>query len=425
MQAVTQRETAARRAVLWSPSLFGHRIVYCAVMAGVLAELGFDVTVAADVGAAQQSDARRLEKLRRPPVGELYDVAGEVRAEPASLAPLWRLTERLDANLAVVAEADHYLESLRTIYPPRRPGVVLAVFLYETNNQYAARASGAWRLVRRLRHPSASAGTAGEFERLVRLPPPGVVPLVLDELYASRHTADCRWLPDIFRDPDDAASAVAREAAAWGEKVRRFVAAAGQRPLLVYVGTNQHRRGYDTLLRLAVEEEGCVAHCGRFVVGGESSDHEVARLRAALLEDGRLLETKGSYLDPATADVFLTAARCVVLPYRWHDGSSGVMLQAAAAGRPVLVPNRGLMDFRVRRFGLGATYRHEDFHDLRRRFRELQEAGPAPFSANLAAYIDYFSRSQLVAALTGALTGTGEGAQLPQPAAHAAHERGV
>ena len=64
-------------------------------------------------------------------------------------------------------------------------------------------------------------------------------------------------------------------------------------------------------------------------------------MRAALRSAGRLFETGGPYDDASTADVFLRAARCVVLPYRDHDGSSGVMLQALAAGRPVLVPDEG------------------------------------------------------------------------------------
>jgi glycosyltransferase involved in cell wall biosynthesis len=135
------------------------------------------------------------------------------------------------------------------------------------------------------------------------------------------------------------------------------------------------------------------------------------------MERGGLLETGGHYLDPATADAFMAAARCVVLPYRAHDGSSGVMLQALAAGRPVLVPDRGLMAYRVRGFGLGSVYRDGDHDDLRRQFRELQERGPAPYADALAAFVDYFSWPQLFAAFAAVVRGTGQGATVPLPAA--------
>jgi glycosyltransferase involved in cell wall biosynthesis len=184
--------------------------------------------------------------------------------------------------------------------------------------------------------------------------------------------------------------------------------------VFVYIGTNQWRRGYDVLLRLALDEDGCFAHCGRYEPEGGPQDPDVEAMRVALADEGRLLETSGPYLDPATADVFLRAARCVVLPYRRHDGSSGVMLQALAAGRPVLVPDRGLMGYRVRAFGLGATYCDGDADDLRRRFRELHARGPEPFAAPLDGFMRYFARPQLVAALANALTGEGEGALLPQ-----------
>ncbi|HEY5169427.1 MAG TPA: glycosyltransferase, partial [Thermoleophilia bacterium] len=156
---------------------------------------------------------------------------------------------------------------------------------------------------------------------------------------------------------------------------------------------------------------------GRFELEGEPYDPDVRAMRATLSAAGRLLETGGPYLDAATADVFLRAARCVVLPYRGHDGSSGVMLQALAAGRPVLVPDRGLMAYRVRGFGLGATYSDGDEADLRRRFRELEERGPESFAGDLDRYMDYFARPQLVAALASAVTGEGDGARLPRPTA--------
>ncbi len=90
------------------------------------------------------------------------------------------------------------------------------------------------------------------------------------------------------------------------------------------------------------------------------------------------------------------------------------MLQALAAGRPVLVPDRGLMAYRATAFGLGAAYRDGDRDDLRRRFRELESAGPGAFAARLAAFMEFFTPTQIVAAVSLAVAGAGPGARLPR-----------
>lgn len=410
--------------MLWSPSLQGHRLVYCRVIACILGELGYEVVIAGDVGGLEVANAARLDTLRGGPVVEVRDIGEDLRADGASLAPLWRLVADVDASLAILAEADDSLAALagRDAAGGGRPAKLLALFIRATNDQYALRVPLARRVARHVRHPAASPDAGALLELLTRRRAPGVVPLVLDERFAGRHAASCRWLPDIYRDPDEAGAAAGDEAAVWRERVRRFAAAAGERPLFVYVGTSGYRRGYDTLLRLALEEDGCVAHCGRFVLNGEPSDEDSSRLRATLLESGRLLETGAPYLEPATADAFIAAARCVVLPYRAHDGSSGIMLQALAVGRPVVVPDRGLMAFRVRGSGLGAVYRDGDNDDLRRRFRELQRRGPAPYAGAMSAFIEHFSLPQLRAALAAAVTGEGGGASLPLPSASAGPE---
>ena len=163
----------------------------------------------------------------------------------------------------------------------------------------------------------------------------------------------------------------------------------GGRPVFVYIGTNQARRGYDSLLRLAVAEEDafCIAAAGSKVRRiGSTSTRFVANLRAR----GALLEMDGYYRCDATVDLFLNRAEVVVLPHRDHLGSSGVMLQALAAGRPVLVPDRGLMAHRVRTHSLGRTYRHEDWDDLQRQYRLLRRAGDeAGFTTSIESFMGF------------------------------------
>jgi hypothetical protein len=100
------------------------------------------------------------------------------------------------------------------------------------------------------------------------------------------------------------------------------------------------------------------------------------------------------------------------------------MLQAVAAGRPVLVPDAGLMGFRARAFGLGATYPASDDRAFRQGFRELLARRPEVFAARLGAFTACFAPARLEAAVTAAVAGAGRGADLPQHAFGAASRTG-
>ena len=54
--------------------------------------------------------------------------------------------------------------------------------------------------------------------------------------------------------------------------------------------------------------------------------------------------------------------------------SSSTVIQALELGKPVLVPDRGLLGHRVRTNHLGAVYRYEDLDDLRRHAQSLWSA---------------------------------------------------
>jgi glycosyltransferase involved in cell wall biosynthesis len=404
--------------LLFSPSVEGHRVIYCRVFARVLDGLGYDVVVAGRLGAATSTDPLLAELGRRPGVS-LLDIGGG-RGGPTGLGELSALVERTRVGLTVLLEADDLMQALaarRERGSPALGGRVVGVFIRSTNHQYAPAPSPVARAKRLLRGRRAPLSAAAFHRDYVARRPVVDAALVLDELYAAGHRGSHAWLPDIYREFEPAGEAWEREAAEWAERVRGFLAGCPRRPVVVYVGANQRRRGYADLLRLALGEDGCFLHCGERDDDDESSDEETRALRRALAERGALLETGDPYLGPETADVFLRAARCIALPYRNHDGSSGIMLQALAAGRPVLVPDRGLMAYRLRTFGLGLTYRAGDDADLRARFRELQAQDPERWAPALRAYCAHFAPEQVAAAVSAAVTGCGTGARLPQDAA--------
>lgn len=407
-------------ALVVSPSLQGHRVTYCRVFSALLHELGYRVVVAGNIGDREIAGEELLADLRGWPDVELIDIVGRHEGGHFRAGGLSALLGEVGPDLTLLAEADGQIPALvdeGAVRAGRRPGRVIGLFIRSTNYIYQARPSLATRVRRRLRGPVPDAVDHKAFhEKLLVRDRLLDAALVLDENFARDHAATHMWMPDIFRETGEPHSESSGETEEWAARVEEFLVGSGQGPVVVYVGAEQQRRGYDTLLRVALEEHGRFLHCGELGDPQAPGCGEVNALREALAARGALLETSAPYLRPETAGLFLRAARCVVLPYRGHDGSSGMMLQAFAAGRPVLVPDRGLMAWRVRSFGLGDTYRDGDYADLVRRFRALDAVGPQAYECALASYIRWFSRDQLRAAVEAAIDGGRRGAKLPQGA---------
>ena len=395
--------------VLLSPSLQGHRLIYCRVLAAIFARAGRDVVVAGDLGADGVAGHPLLAELGERSGVSVVD-AGPVAAFSAAALPA--LLRDAGAEELFCADADGLIGD-PAFTRAALPGVrTVGLYVRTTNYLYTARSSRRRGLRRRRRG-------APEDVAFHEGGPAAVSPvdaaLVLDERFAAEHPLTHRWMPDIFREPDGDGGEQ-EETARWRARVTEMLARVPRRPVVVYVGTNQERRGYDTLLRLAAEEDAAFLHCGRLEPHDGDRPEEVERLPALLLERGALLETAGPYVRPETADVFLRAGTCVALPYRRHLGSSGVMLQAAAAGRPVVVPDEGLMAFRTASFGLGITYAAGDDRALRRAFRALLSRRPEAYAPRLRAFTACFAPARVEAAVLAGLTGSGPGAELPQHA---------
>ena len=72
------------------------------------------------------------------------------------------------------------------------------------------------------------------------------------------------------------------------------------------------------------------------------------------------------------ATAFAAADR-ILLPYRSHFGSSGVLSQAMAAGLPAIASDFHLIGRRVRRSDLGVVHRNGDADSLADAIRESME----------------------------------------------------
>jgi glycosyltransferase involved in cell wall biosynthesis len=89
----------------------------------------------------------------------------------------------------------------------------------------------------------------------------------------------------------------------------------------------------------------------------------------------------------------LAAARCVLVPYVGHFGSSRVLLEAAYAGTPIICHDRGLVGSLVRKHRLGVTVDCEDPRKLRRAILGLagERGAKHQFADALRAFADRHS----------------------------------
>lgn len=107
----------------------------------------------------------------------------------------------------------------------------------------------------------------------------------------------------------------------------------------------------------------------RIAIGGPIDDAYRSALEAevrAMRNAGVEVELSLRHHSESEKLRLLAAARCVLLPYVGHFGSSGLLLEAAYAGTPVISHDRGLLGKLVRENRLGVSVDCKDPRELRR-----------------------------------------------------------
>jgi glycosyltransferase involved in cell wall biosynthesis len=410
------------RVLIFSPGLEGHRQVYCRVFTDILREAGCAVVVAGSFGVLDTDSRAALEDaLQRRGLVELVDTCEWPRGgRDVDLAGLTALIREKGADATLLAEADDHLKVLvRQLAPGRRlPGRRVGVFLRGPRYVHVGRDPDPWRnRLGRWRRGRFTWDTDPYLILEHLVPRFGLLDaaLCLDEVFVGAHGAPYEWLPDVYASFDPEDWALRDSDRAWLTRLHEFLARDPQAPVLVYYGTAHERRGYPVLLRLAAGLTARFVHCGARPALDDPRG-ELARLRETLSGRGALFETDTYLPGFGVAREFLRAAPCAVLPYRRHYVSSGVMLQALEAGRPVLVPDTGLMAWRTRSFGLGRTFSSESPGDLRDKTAALMARSPAEFEPSIERFMGFFGRERVRAAVLHALELRAEGAPTPYEA---------
>jgi glycosyltransferase involved in cell wall biosynthesis len=140
-------------------------------------------------------------------------------------------------------------------------------------------------------------------------------------------------------------------------------------------------------------------------LGSQPQDPETARGLCALAERGQALALNRRVSAEEEQAAFC-AADIVLLPYLQHFGSSGVMAQAATAGKPMIASDEELVGRRVRDFGMGWLFRSGDAPELREVIEQvarLKQNELQVFVRSVGDYARRFSRAGFRATLLSAL----------------------
>jgi glycosyltransferase involved in cell wall biosynthesis len=127
----------------------------------------------------------------------------------------------------------------------------------------------------------------------------------------------------------------------------------------------------------------------------EQLEGELDEMRAG----GVQVDAQLRRISDAEAATSLASARCVVLPYLDHYGSSGVLAESAALQTPVVSTGEGLLGHTVREYRLGLTVDPTDAAALRAAILELNQAGSGErFAQGMRRYIEAHSPEAFAAA---------------------------
>jgi hypothetical protein len=386
-----------QNALIFSPDLDGHRQVYVFVMAHILEELRFNVFIAGDT-KQKITNSFYIDKLKKNQAITILDTGNYTEGGLSiTLTEFLQLQNSCKADLTIFAEADNHISLfISQIFKPklRLKGRVIGIFMrpfyyYHKNGllnklKFLKHFFSMWKNDRRLFYEF----FLKHFSLLD-------IPVSIDENFVSNHS-NFKWLPDVFQKyaekiikPDEKSSQ-----RIWIEKLEVFKTRNKNKFSYLYFGTAQYRRGYDILLTLAKETDGCFIHCG-LRDDNVNYPYNINETIISLKNEGRFFETNTYIDDPICIEYFFRSVSHLILPYRDFYGSSGVMLQALEYGIPVLGPDTGIIGYRIKKYNLGITYLNSDEISLKTQLDRFKGLDPKSFENDIKSYMNFQSIEQL------------------------------
>lgn len=394
-----------QNALIYSPRFDGHRQVYVLVIADILRKIGYNIIVA---GNLQQhlNNYSCINELKKITGTKFLDTHNYKNGgHDISIQEFIKLQKELNIDLTVFAEADFHISlfssqilTKKYKFRGRTVGIFFRPFYYYERVRLINRLrflkhfQSRWRNDQRL-----------FYEFIMKHFSVLDVALTLDENFVSQHKYFV-WLPDVFQKYAESVLPDNNERQrAWIEKLNPFMNKnVGKFPFF-YFGTSQFRRGYDILLNMALEEEGCFIHCGLRNYS-EKFSYDINKIRVTLQKNGRLFETDEYIVDPMCIGHFFKSVTHLVLPYREYFGSSGIMLQALDYEIPVLSPEYGIIGHRIKNYKLGMTYEGKNDTELKSQFDLFKTINPKSFEKDIKNYMSFQTINQLRDSLINSFT---------------------
>ena len=399
------------RVLLYSPDVIGHPRVYCRVIADALAGEHCEIILAMgftdEVGLTQSSDL--LPLTARKGVSILDNRAYSTRGSPHLTAEeLVDLQSRFEVTTTLFIEADKSNDEFVRIAAGAAPHLLgrnLAIFSktaewFPGEDSY----SGA---PRRLVAPTVRT-TLGNVKRAIfdraktakyfyekTILRSGVLDeiFVKDERLAQWYGPPVYWMPEISRPAGDDEADDDDEFVRRSGELEEFLRSNRGREPVLYFGDAALYKGYDLFLEFAARTPSvCAIHPGRSYDAQQAAwfEYDVEALRTKLRAEGRLYETNDYVSSRRLKDLYFGAIRLYITTHRLTL-SSATVIQAAELGKPVLVPDRGLLGYRVRTSGIGGVYKYADLDDLARQAQELWSSDLTRFAAAARAFWERFS----------------------------------
>ena len=150
------------------------------------------------------------------------------------------------------------------------------------------------------------------------------------------------------------------------------------RIIFLHIGSDEKRKGLLDVLKLLQK----FPAPGPFIVRtGELKPRNTGKytkLIQNLTNEDRLF-CEDRDISEEEFDLYLRAADYVLLPYRSHGDSSGILSRAIGVGTPVIASDFGLIGKRVKELNLGLLYQNNNMRDLRRAMLKAFQTPPSDF----------------------------------------------
>jgi glycosyltransferase involved in cell wall biosynthesis len=402
--------------LLYSPDVVGHPPIYCRVIADALTDRACNVVVAMGftdkVGLSDSPDVQPLSSRTRVQVVSTGRFS--YKSQPHLTAEeIVALQRHFEADATLFIEADKSkAEFIRIVVgeAPRLHGRNIGIFA-NTAEWYPGEDSFTGQ--RRTLLAPKMRTTLGNIKRAIFnrrdsaayfyegiIIRSGVLDeiFVKDERLAKWRGPPVYWMPEISRPACDSESMEdGAEVLHRRSEIEAFLADNSNREPVLYFGDAAYYKGYDLFLEfVASNPSTCAIHAGRSYDSQQKSwfSCDVEGLRGQIRRQGRLYETNGYVHANRLKQFLFESVRLYITTHRLALSSSTV-IQALEFGKPVLVPDRGLIGYRIRENKLGGVYNYENLSDLARMAKTLWNADLGTFSAATKVYWQRFSHDSI------------------------------